>query len=258
MERIFKIYKAIEQGNLKRVKRLLRKGLFYKPDINAVDTDKNTALHYAARKGKKEIVELLINQGAQINLQNKDGYTALILASYLGFEEIVELLVGVGAEVELKSYQERTALFCAARKGYKEIVELLIKEGADVNTKDRRDLPVIVAAASFLHFEIVEILIKNGAHKKQLNKKFKFTTDDIKCHTCNKPFTGLKNFDIILGDLARSPNEYTAMKSLFGNDFIFCNKCGNYYCENHISNNVFETFACRECRSAIIWYPNKP
>jgi ankyrin repeat protein len=51
-------------------------------------------------------------------------------------KEIVELLIAKGADVNAKSEYETTPLHPAAYMGQKEIVELLIAKGADVNAMD--------------------------------------------------------------------------------------------------------------------------
>ena len=52
-----------------------------------------TALHYAARNGKTEILKLLLSNGADVNAKNRDGnMTPLFLANLEGHTEIIELL----------------------------------------------------------------------------------------------------------------------------------------------------------------------
>ena len=50
-------------------------------------------------------------------------------------KEITELLLSKGADVNIKDIQGKTALIFAATYGNKEIVELLLSNGADVNAK---------------------------------------------------------------------------------------------------------------------------
>ena len=54
-------------------------------------------MHWAARKGQKEIVELLISNGANVNAQDEDGGTPLFYASN---PEITDLLRKNGAATE--------------------------------------------------------------------------------------------------------------------------------------------------------------
>ncbi len=59
-----------------------------------ISINKITALMCASRKGRKEIVEMLLqDKRIEINKQNKEGNTALMLASEEGHKEIVEILL---------------------------------------------------------------------------------------------------------------------------------------------------------------------
>jgi ankyrin repeat protein len=80
---------------------------------------------YSAWHGHKEIVTLLIDAGAKVNLQDEEGWTSLMYASFLNNKEIVELLLDAGGDVHIKNDNGTTALFYATQKGYTEIVEVL-------------------------------------------------------------------------------------------------------------------------------------
>lgn len=55
-----------------------------------------TALMYAAYVGRDNILNLLLEAGAKINIQSKkDGFTALMLASYCASESIMYFLLQV-------------------------------------------------------------------------------------------------------------------------------------------------------------------
>ena len=53
-----------------------------------------------------------------------------------GHKEVVELLIAKGADVNAKNDGGYTPLHQAAINGHKEIAELLIEKGANVNAKD--------------------------------------------------------------------------------------------------------------------------
>jgi len=57
----------------------------------------STPLHEACSTGQKDVVELLIAKGADMNAKNNKGQAALSLAKEQGHEEIVELLRKHGA-----------------------------------------------------------------------------------------------------------------------------------------------------------------
>jgi serine/threonine-protein phosphatase 6 regulatory ankyrin repeat subunit A len=73
-----------------------------------------------------------------VNAKDKDGFTPLHHTAWEGHKEVAELLIAAGADVNAKDFTlGRTLLHIAAREGHKEIVELLIAKGADVNAMDK-------------------------------------------------------------------------------------------------------------------------
>jgi ankyrin repeat protein len=151
-----------------------------------------TSLHAAARKGLKEVVELLISEGTDVNAKNEDGWTPLHMAAAGGQNEIVELLIAAGADVNAKDrvgetpldfaiqYKkpetadllrkhggktgaELNVLLDAAKNGDIEAVKQHLAAGADVNAKTGDGTTPLHNAAVYGHNEIAELLIANGA-----------------------------------------------------------------------------------------------
>ena len=84
---------------------------------------------WAAGEPQKEIAELLIAKGADVNAKTADGLTALF-AAILGYDkEMVELLIAKGADVNVRGFLGMTPLNMAADEGEKEIADLLRKHG---------------------------------------------------------------------------------------------------------------------------------
>ena len=65
------IHNAVIEGDIQAVKQHLAAGA----DVNAKDGNEWTPLHYAAANGHKEIAELLITKGANVNAKDDDGGT---------------------------------------------------------------------------------------------------------------------------------------------------------------------------------------
>ena len=95
-------------------------------NANTIDTD----LFKAATIGNKELVESLIQQGADVNAQNKEGATALMLAAGKGNKDIAELLIQHGANVNIRSNENVSALDLALYFKHYDIADLLQKHGA--------------------------------------------------------------------------------------------------------------------------------
>ena len=99
-------------------------------DVNMKDKVGHTPLHNAATK---EIAELLITNGADINAKINDGSSPLIAAAMKGRKEVVELLIAKGADVNARSEsvlgEGKTALDWAVQQSHTEIAYLLRKHG---------------------------------------------------------------------------------------------------------------------------------
>ena len=140
-------------------------------DVNAVHgLKRHTAIHIASRCGHAEIVQLLLDNGADVNASDADRSTPLICASSSGNGKVVELLLKNGAYVDSPAKYWTTALIMASSKGHANIVELLLKNGANVNASDRHENTALILASFKGYENTVELLLKKGAdvHHKDL------------------------------------------------------------------------------------------
>lgn len=73
-----------------------------------------TALMMAAMNGYHEVVEVLAQNGAGLNIRNKSGFTALMLAAQKGHAQVVRRLLQAGADPTVTDFSNRTAQTHAA------------------------------------------------------------------------------------------------------------------------------------------------
>ena len=150
------LVEAARNGNLARVQELLNLGIDLDRPISH-----GTALAHAAGQGHKEIVELLIGRGADI--EGGNGLSPLSCAARKGRDELVRLLIARGADIEADTGGPGTALFQASAEGHLSTVRLLLDLGATVDAKtEKRATPLLVATAAG-HLDVVVQLIEAGA-----------------------------------------------------------------------------------------------
>ena len=152
------LLRAAMEGDIEAVKQHLDAGA----NVNAMRGG-GTPLHLAASWGHKEVAELLIDNGADVNAKDIDGWTPLRKAAWHGRKEIVELLIANGADVNPQDVNGWTPLHQAARNGHKEIAELLIAKGADVTAKNEDGETPLDWANWRSHAETADLLRKHGA-----------------------------------------------------------------------------------------------
>lgn len=87
-------------------------------------------------QNSQKIVELLLNNGADINDKNDSGNTALISAVINNNYEMAKFLLDRGANPDRRDDTNTTPLIFAVKKHNYEIVKLLRDKGADLSIKD--------------------------------------------------------------------------------------------------------------------------
>ena len=171
-----KIHHAVSAGNVLLTELLIAKR--GTKDINPKDHKKRPLLIVAigidwpakiATKSDIEMVKLLISKGADVN----DPKTKPILyAAHQCKAEIVQLLIINGADLEIDCLRILRAPLLTQKPGYLETLKALLKGGADPNLADHRatsilatalDLPLTDSPLQSPDFEAARILIEAGA-----------------------------------------------------------------------------------------------
>lgn len=152
---------ACEGGHEKVVELLLEN----KVDVNARSSYKEkTALHLAAKSGRKTIVGMLLDKGAIVHAWDKNGVSVLELATSEGQENIVQMLLGTGVDAFHKNGSYSRSLRSAAGLGYKEIVQLLLDNSLDVDQGAPHVYGLALMCALGMGCkDIVPMLLEHGA-----------------------------------------------------------------------------------------------
>lgn len=202
-ERRTEIIRAAHQGNIDRVRLLLDSGVdpntegkygssalfsavrFGYTDIarllfNAGATLKPNLLYFAAESGHDDMVELLLEKGADINERYTTGQsydsldTPLHVASDYGNVSTVRLLLEKGAEVDAKNKGGTTPLYAAVTSGFSSvneknreaIVRMLLERGADPENRNRGGYPIMNWARGKVKTMLEEAIAKKEARRR--------------------------------------------------------------------------------------------
>jgi ankyrin repeat protein len=187
---IGQIHRAVLDDNLDLVRSCLERGV----DADIRQGQGMTPLCLAAASGHREIVELLIDRGADLDrgLVEEDGVNPLLGAAIGNHTELMDSLLARGAKTGLhfaalrgdinavrtfleqqifpinsKRNRGMTPLHLAAMGGHREITELLLNSGADVNFYTPASETPLTQAVVCNRLEVAELLIDRGADMKQ-------------------------------------------------------------------------------------------
>ncbi|KAL8792427.1 MAG: hypothetical protein Q9195_004960 [Heterodermia aff. obscurata] len=128
-------------------------------EVNWQSETLGTPLYTSAENFSLDIVRLLLRKGADVNLKGGEHVRPLNVAAYAGAVDIVELLLEHDIKVDPDDdYRYGSALGAAARRGHADIVRLLLKNGWDANRKIKTYKSPLVAAATYGHAEVVQVL----------------------------------------------------------------------------------------------------
>jgi len=153
---------AAREDNKEIVEILLRVGA----DVNVVDESGNSALHLTSQNGFSDLVAKLVQSGCNINLQNSNHITPLAAAIVAGHEEVVEKMIELGANLNIDvSEDSRTALHLAIMYNLPNVVTNLVQSGSDINAQTSNHVTPLMLAVLEKNEKILERLIELGADK---------------------------------------------------------------------------------------------
>gem|GEM_PF-4335346 len=198
---------AAKGGDLNLVKSFIAQGV----DVNQREGDGTTALLWACKKNHADIIELLLKEGADVELREPStGNSPLITAAAEGYVSVVHSLVAKKAQIEGTDKSGRTplqwaaaankitttatliyldanvnhvdsvgmsALHVACANGFRAIAEALIEAGANLEQHDKDHRTPIMYAALNGESDIVRLLLKSGCDALQRDKFGKNSLD---------------------------------------------------------------------------------
>ena len=135
--------------------------------INAKDSLGFTPLHWAAQRGNRKVLIVLLQHGANSRALDDHGKSPLYWAVKKGQEKIAKILLAVkSVDINDTDLWGMTALHVAARSGQLDIAQDLVKAGAQVNAQDIDGKTPLYWASARNHLDVVQYLLSKKADAK--------------------------------------------------------------------------------------------
>ena len=160
------LHYACSLGRLSCLKLLHKEAIRGNLNIGVKYGEEHSLLHTATRYDKKEIVEYLLQNGAnKMGSRTENSTAPLHVAAKLNHDACVQILLDAGVEVDAlnNSKRQETPLHLAAEKGSTEVAKILIRNSANINAETDKGETPLHYASKCLSLEIMNLLIEHGA-----------------------------------------------------------------------------------------------
>jgi ankyrin repeat protein len=129
-------------------------------DINSLNIDGNSYLYLSCLHGNFKFVKLLIELKVNINELNNHGMSGFFIACFKGNIDIVLLFIENGFDICTTNAEGMSGFILACSGSQLEIIKLLISKGFDINSIDKTARSGLYFAVSFGYIDVVLFLIK--------------------------------------------------------------------------------------------------
>ncbi|XP_039240465.1 ankyrin repeat and death domain-containing protein 1B [Pipra filicauda] len=148
---------AAKINNLETMEKLFKKNV----NLNAVDTLKRTAFHFAVAGGHVSVVDFLLHHKARLDISDQHGLTVIHLAAWTGNLDIMRKLVKAGADQKAKNEEGMNVLHFAAQNNSVKIVDYFLQELHlnDLNKPDAKGKKPFLLASEKGHVDMINNLI---------------------------------------------------------------------------------------------------
>ena len=127
------LFDLIRSGSIREIKELIKK-----TNLRETDDDSWTCLHWAVEMGHRDLVEIFLDADPLLlNMKTREGLSCINIAAWRGDDKMVQLLLQQGSEIDDKTKWGETPLHHAVTFGHAKVCEILLKAGADAHSEDR-------------------------------------------------------------------------------------------------------------------------
>lgn len=149
------IHDAAAKADLRTTARMLDREPSLLEARNPLD---ETPLHMAVTSGSTDMVQLLLDRGADVNAEDKTGLTPLHIAAWWTATNRAQQLLDAGADPNLQDHFGDTPLHVAAMQGRQAMTVFLARHGSRLDVKNDDGRTPLELAKAYRQSETVHLL----------------------------------------------------------------------------------------------------
>ncbi|XP_073683871.1 caskin-2 [Garra rufa] len=162
---------AVKNGDLPLAHKLLAKiktnrnkllGSTKRLNVNYQDQDGFSALHHAALTGITDLLSLLLEAQATVDIKDSNGMRPLHYAAWQGKADSVLMLLRAGASVNGASQDGQIPLHLAAQYGHYEVSEMLLQHQSNPCTVNKAKKTPLDLACEFGRLKVTQLLLSSN------------------------------------------------------------------------------------------------
>ncbi|XP_044037195.1 caskin-1 isoform X7 [Siniperca chuatsi] len=180
------LLQAVKTEDLLTVQKLLQRprpgkakllGSAKKVNVNFQDTDGFSPLHHAALNGNLELITLLLESQAAVDIRDQKGMRPLHYAAWQGKAEPMKMLLKSGSSVNSQSDEGQIPLHLSAQHGHYDVSEMLLQHQSNPCIVDNAGKTPLDLACEFGRVGVVQLLLSSNMCAALLEPKKGDTTD---------------------------------------------------------------------------------
>ncbi|KAM8823997.1 caskin-1 isoform 2-T2 [Synchiropus picturatus] len=180
------LLQAVKTEDLLTVQKLLQRprpgkakllGSAKKVNVNFQDTDGFSPLHHASLNGNLELINLLLESQAAVDIRDQKGMRPLHYAAWQGKAEPMKMLLKSGSSVNGQSDEGQIPLHLAAQHGHYDVSEMLLQHQSNPCIVDNNGKTPLDLACEFGRVGVVQLLLSSNMCAALLEPKKGDTTD---------------------------------------------------------------------------------
>ncbi|NWI70283.1 CSKI2 protein, partial [Todus mexicanus] len=186
MGREQELIQAVKNGDVASVQKLVAKikaskskllGSAKRLNVNYQDADGFSALHHAALGGSLDLISLLLEAQATVDIKDSNGMRPLHYAAWQGRVEPVRVLLRAAASVNMASLDGQIPLHLSAQYGHYEVSEMLLQHQSNPCLINKAKKTPLDLACEFGRLKVAQLLLNSHLCVALLEGQSKDATD---------------------------------------------------------------------------------